>query len=323
MDESVYCKICYKKCFGVTELKIHVETRHKKRLKTDDDGEKPTKSAKKNNDADEMPTKSAKKNNGVVELPTKSLKKNKGDDDKLPTKSFKKNDKSESFIDYNRLERKYVECNVCQEICADESALRKHCEHHLFQNHTKCGICSKNFRSVYGLHEHFKSHRSCMYACNICDEQFKTKEGLSQHVCSKAYPCNVCSHVFRSKDELLKHFFVHKSLQGSYLNFAVNAEVPNMWYVPLQRTIWGYAKSQLKKAAPERDSFSTPLLATFLMLLYESVLLWCPKDNELFFSVNKLEKQPSEVCDIKIFRVDANAIEQQEGGACDVFHVMT
>ncbi|CAL1296826.1 unnamed protein product [Larinioides sclopetarius] len=166
MEESLYCKICFKKCSGVSELKLHVESRHQKRLRTDN-AELPNESSKKSDDADEVPVKPVEKKDGWVPLSTKPFKKNK----KEP----------ESFIDHNRIEREYVECNVCQEICADESALRKHCEQHLLQNQTTCGVCAKIFRNVYALNEHFKSHKSSLYACYICDEQYRTKEGLSRH----------------------------------------------------------------------------------------------------------------------------------------------
>jgi len=133
----------------------------------------------------------------------------------------------------NRFQQTYsvknFPCSSCDQLFADEEALKKHkkCKHidRSVKKKWPCTECnySTDVKSYY--HSHLVTHSKVKaHKCDTCGNCFTLKHNLTKHIKSihtkeLKYDCEICKYVFTERGSLLKHVkTVHDMIRSFVCN---------------------------------------------------------------------------------------------------------
>lgn len=127
------------------------------------------------------------------------------------------------------------ECNICQKVCRNKSAMLYHRKSHFLPEEEKgeylCGICPKTFESETRLNKHILGHAPKQLMCGHCGKKFKRIKSLELHeedrierggTCplkvirgvpfiteEPSHPCDVCDRLFIKPENVKRHRKYH------------------------------------------------------------------------------------------------------------------
>ncbi|CAH0396031.1 unnamed protein product [Bemisia tabaci] len=113
---------------------------------------------------------------------------------------------------------KAYRCSICSKSFRLLSCLLQHFKVHIEDRPFKCDLCSMAFK----IHQHLTVHKENIhlkakpYSCDLCTAKFSTKPILSDHMRSvhsnkRPFECKVCCKSFKLKSHLVKHSRMHSS----------------------------------------------------------------------------------------------------------------
>ena len=117
-------------------------------------------------------------------------------------------------------------CDICEKVCSDLRALKKHIEaqHGAGKPKTvKCDVCEKEFSDVgdFKKHMNYVHNRIKNYSCGLCEKKCFTSYSLKMHLklihklgTSNISTCNICEKKFSMNAGLIKHMnIVHLKIK--------------------------------------------------------------------------------------------------------------
>ncbi|GFO01787.1 Zinc finger protein 721 [Plakobranchus ocellatus] len=110
-------------------------------------------------------------------------------------------------------------CEVCEKVCVDMAAYKRHIKSHSSDRKYKCGICTKSFVDSCSLKRHIKIHGDERpFTCDLCFKSFRDGPSLTRHQQThmerpKVFSCETCGKGFADKHGLTRHERTHTGLR--------------------------------------------------------------------------------------------------------------
>ena len=142
-----------------------------------------------------------------------------------------------------------VSCLICNLLCMNDQALKRHMKHHLGKLKV-CHLCQKKFSNKTQLEQHIKrSHDDTgVFECDICKYLAQSKFALQEHVVrchnpSKVFECLKCQSILKNEQEYKEHQQTHRNeiadsdlIKKNYKDKPVICEICQKW----NRGKWWY-----------------------------------------------------------------------------------
>ncbi|CAG5124837.1 unnamed protein product [Candidula unifasciata] len=111
-------------------------------------------------------------------------------------------------------------CEICQKAFADTCSFKRHMKSHDDERPYTCDLCMKSFRDNPSLSRHQRTHtdRPRMFNCLKCDKDFTDKHTLKRHerthMSVRPFECETCSKTFSEPGSFRRHLKIHSGVRS-------------------------------------------------------------------------------------------------------------
>ncbi|XP_068216047.1 PR domain zinc finger protein 15-like isoform X2 [Palaemon carinicauda] len=115
------------------------------------------------------------------------------------------------------LQKKTVECSLCNRSFLSEALLQKHELKH--KGSKKCIRCGRFYSSLDSLEKHMKNcptvEMTMSYQCGVCSKEFVNQSLLDRHINghSRQYQCEICNKTYATNTSLKHHIQLCRQIQ--------------------------------------------------------------------------------------------------------------
>jgi len=115
----------------------------------------------------------------------------------------------------------YLKCSICSKVCNSRPHMRSHMVKHSSLYKYCCGICTKSWKRLDELRQHFfkvhKEHYNDYKDYSFEDDLNFAPDGFNL---GKKFECDICHKRFTTKENIRVHMMIHMNLKPLLARFA-------------------------------------------------------------------------------------------------------